>query len=269
MEILEQAEKDIDEYPKSIYIMREQLEHRFPPHKHNKSQILLVSGGIAYLKTKEREYYIPAQHYVWIPKGMIHNVKSNTTEIVLLNIYFHEEEMDEKYHFMEELGIYPVSHLMYEMLVYARQWKGVIFPDTWAYEFLTTMKHFIMQDPGKPFSIQLPTTEDQHMLAITDFMHQNLGEELTLTYLAETFGYSVRSLTRLFKTHLAISFLQYLKMLRIIKAMELLMENNKNVSEVAFEVGYSSIAAFSNTFQQLLNIRPSEFQLTIRNKKEG
>jgi len=45
------------------------------------------------------------------------------------------------------------------------------------------------------------------------------------------------------------------------------MENNKNVSEVAFEVGYSSIAAFSNTFQQLLNVRPSEFQLTIRNKK--
>lgn len=78
--------------------------------------------------------------------------------------------------------------------------------------------------------------------------------------------YSVRSLTRLFKTHLDLSFLQYLKMLRMVKAMELLMETNKNVSEVAFEVGYSSIAAFSNTFQQLVNIRPSDFQLTMRTK---
>lgn len=267
MKILQEAERDIDQFPQSIYIMREQLEHRFPPHKHNKSQILLVSGGIAYLKTKEREYYIPAQHYVWIPKGMVHNVKSNTSEIVLLNIYFYEEEADQQYHFMKELGIYPVSHLMYEMLVYARQWKGIIHPQTWAYEFLTTMKHYIIQDPGQPFSIQLPTTDDAQMLTITAFMHQNAGEALTLTYLAETFGYSVRSLTRLFKTHLAISFLQYLKMLRMIKAMELLMETNKNVSEVAFEVGYSSLAAFSNTFQQLLNVRPSDFQLTVRNKK--
>jgi len=267
MKILEEAERDIDQFPQSIYIMREQLEHRFPPHKHNKSQILLVSGGIAYLKTKEREYYIPAQHYVWIPKGMIHNVKSNTSEIVLLNIYFYEEEEDQQNRFIKELGIYPVSHLMYEMLVYARQWKGIVHPQTWAYEFLTTMKHYIIQDPGKPFSIQLPTTEEPQMLAITDFMHQNLGEELTLSYLAKKFGYSVRSLTRLFKMHLAISFLQYLKMLRMIKAMELLMEANKNVTEVAFEVGYSSIAAFSNTFQQLLNVRPSEFQLSMRNKK--
>ena len=49
MKILQEAERDIDQFPQSIYIMREQLEHRFPPHKHNKSQILLVSGGIAYL----------------------------------------------------------------------------------------------------------------------------------------------------------------------------------------------------------------------------
>jgi AraC-like DNA-binding protein/mannose-6-phosphate isomerase-like protein (cupin superfamily) len=267
MKILKQTEQEIDLYQNSIYIMREQLEHRFPPHKHNKSQILLVSGGIAYLKTKEREYYIPAQHYVWIPKGMIHNVKSNTSEIVLLNIYFYEEEVDVQHLFMKELGIYPVSDLMYEMLVYARQWKGIILPNTWAYEFLTTMKHYIAQDKGKPFSIQLPTTDDEKIVPIIDYIHNNLAEDLTLNLLAETFGYSVRSLTRLFKTHLDISFLQYLKMLRMIKAMELLMDSNKNVSEVAFEVGYSSIAAFSNTFQQLLNIRPSDFQISLKAKR--
>ncbi|MFM9402595.1 helix-turn-helix transcriptional regulator [Myroides odoratimimus] len=267
MEMLLQTEKEIDQYKDSIYIMREQLEHRFPPHKHNKSQILLVSGGIAYLKTKEREYYIPAQHYVWIPKGMIHNVKSNTTDVVILNIYFYEENTDVEHRFMERLGIYPVSNLMYEMLIYARQWKGIILPDTWAYEFLSTMKHYIMQHPGKSFSIQLPTTEEPKMLLITEYMQKNLGEALTLNGMAEVFGYSVRTLTRLFKTHLDISFLQYLKMVRMIKAMELLMSTDKNVSEVAFDVGYSSIAAFSNTFQQLFNVRPSDFQISMHNIK--
>lgn len=268
MEMLLQTEKEIDQYKDSIYIMREQLEHHFPPHKHNKSQILLVSGGIAYLKTNEREYYIPAQHYVWIPKGMMHNVKSNTTDVILLNIYFYEEDSDVQYRFMNKLGIYPVSNLMYEMLVYARQWKGILLPGTWAYEFLSTMKHYIIQDPGKAFSIQLPTTEDHKMKALTGYMQQNLGEPLTLNRMAEIFGYSVRTLTRMFKVHLDISFLQYLKMLRMIRAMELLMDTNKNVSEVAFDVGYSSLAAFSNTFQQLFNVRPSEFQISIHHKQK-
>ena len=54
-------------------------------------------------------------------------------------------------------------------------------------------------------------------------------------------------------------------MVRMIKAMELLMSTDKNVSEVAFDVGYSSIAAFSNTFQQLFNVRPSDFQISMHN----
>lgn len=129
------------------------------------------------------------------------------------------------------------------------------------------MKHYITENKGKPFSIQLPTTDDEKALPLIAYIHKNLGEELTLGHMADTFGYSVRSLTRLFKTHLDISFLQYLKMLRMIKAMELLMDANKNVSEVAFDVGYSSIAAFSNTFKQLVNVRPSDFQLSLKNKK--
>lgn len=269
MEMLEQTEREIDLYPNSIYIMREQLEHRFPPHKHNKNQILLVSGGIAYLKTKEREYYIPAQHYVWIPKGMIHNVKSNTTDVIILNIYFHEEQEDLANKFFDKLGIYPVSDLLFEMLVYARQWKGVVLPKTWAYEFLTTMKHLLVQSPGKPFSILLPTTEDERLIEIAEYMHIHLQEGLTLTVIADKFGYSVRNLTRLFQTHLNISFLQYLKMLRMIKAMELLMDVGNNVSEVTYAVGYSSIAAFSNTFQQLVNMRPSEFQKNMLEVKHS
>lgn len=40
------------------------------------------------------------------------------------------KESDVEHLFMKKLGIYPVSDLMYEMLVYARQWKGIILPNT-------------------------------------------------------------------------------------------------------------------------------------------
>lgn len=263
MDLLKKFEAEIDLHKDAIYIMKEQLEHRFPAHKHNKGQLLLVSGGMAYLKTLEKEYYIPSQHYVWIPKGMMHNVKFNTGELTILNIYFKDEPVSAYPHY-DKLGIYPVSSLLREMLTFSENWQGVIFPGSWEYEFLTTMKHLLAHSPGKPFSILLPTTEDKRLLEITTYLHENLQDPLTLPLVAVKFGLSVRNLTRLFQQHLKISFLQYLKMLRMIKAMELLMGAEKNVSEIAYQVGYSSIAAFSNTFQQLVNMRPSDFQKVMK-----
>lgn len=263
MNLLKKFEREIDLHQDAIYIMKEQLEHRFPAHKHNKSQLLLVSGGIAYLKTAEKEYYIPAQHYVWIPKDMMHHVKFNTTELTILNIYFMDEPGSEQPHYAE-LGIYPVSSLLREMISYAENWQGLVFPGSWQYEFLTTMKHLLAHSPGKKFSILLPTTTEVRLEEITSYLQERLQEPLTLPQIALKFGLSVRNLTRLFQQHLNISFLQYLKMLRMVRAMELLMGSDQNISEVTYAVGYSSIAAFSNTFQQLVNMRPSDFQKVMK-----
>lgn len=261
MDILEGLQRELDQESKSIYILREQYEYQFPPHKHSKGQFVMVKGGIAYLQTKEREYFIPAHHYVWIPEGMMHCIRSNTTDLAILTIFFHQDDVPNA--FYNELGIYPVSNLLFEMLIFTRQWKGTILPQTWAYEFLTTIKHLLVESPGKPFSILLPTTQDKRMIEVTTYIQKQLRKPLTLPQIATMFGYSVRNLTRMFQTHLNISFIQYLKMVRMIKAMELLMGVDKSVSDVAYEVGYSSIAAFSNTFLQLVNMRPSEFHKVI------
>ncbi|WP_410679445.1 helix-turn-helix domain-containing protein [Chryseobacterium sp. Y16C] len=50
-------------------------------------------------------------------------------------------------------------------------------------------------------------------------------------------------------------------MLRIIRAMELIKDTDLNITEIAYEVGYSNISAFSNNFQQLTNMRPSELKI--------
>ncbi|WP_312900020.1 helix-turn-helix transcriptional regulator [Chryseobacterium taichungense] len=114
----------------------------------------------------------------------------------------------------------------------------------------------------KKFSIQLPTTDDQRLNTITDSLRMRLHENLSLESTAKLFGMSVRSLTRLFQTKLHITFIQYIKMLRIIRAMELIKTTGLNMTEIAYEVGYSNISAFSNNFLQLTNMRPSEFRMS-------
>ena len=77
--------------------------------------------------------------------------------------------------------------------------------------------------------------------------------------LAVQFGFSERSLYRLFQKDLGMSFIQYLTIRRILKAIELLLEKKLAVNEVALAVGYNSVPTFSNTFYKILRQRPSEY----------
>ncbi|TZF98457.1 helix-turn-helix transcriptional regulator (plasmid) [Chryseobacterium panacisoli] len=260
MSFLEELSRIVDQYDDSILVMRQQTEQRLPAHQHKKGQLLLVYGGIAYLQTREKEYYIPANHYIWIPQYYPHHLMYNAQDLQIINIYFPEDIGEE---FYNDLGIYPVSKLLSEMLSFSEKWQGNFFPGNWEYDFLRTLKGLLPKENLQKFSIQLPTTDDQRLNMITADLRKRISEPLTLEDTAGKFGISVRSMTRLFQSKLHISFIQYIKMLRIIKAMELIKDTELTVTELAYEVGYSNISAFSNTFLQLTNMRPTEFRALL------
>lgn len=257
METVVELSEYIDQFKESILVMRQQTEQMLPAHQHEKGQFLLVFGGIAYLQTLEKDYYIPANHYIWIPKRFSHNLMFNTQDLKILNIYFPEEDLNP---FYDELGIYPVSNMLFGMLSFTEKWTGNYFPGSWEFEFLTTLKKVLPRENLKKFTIQLPITDDVRLNEITEGLRYKLNEPISLEEVALKHGFSVRTLTRLFQNKLHISFLQYLKMLRIIRAMELLKDSDISISNIAYEVGYSDISSFSNTFVQLTNMRPSEFR---------
>ncbi|WP_142688449.1 helix-turn-helix transcriptional regulator [Chitinophaga polysaccharea] len=257
MKLLKRVIASVDQYPESILVVRQQTEQRLPSHQHDKAQLLLVFGGIAYLQTRERDFYIPSNHYLWIPKNYPHNLMFNTQDLHIINIYFPGKSLGG---FYDEMGIYPVSKLLSEMLSFSEKWQGNYFKGSWEYSFLNTLKHLLPKEDLKKFSIQLPTTDDQRLNTILDRLRATLNENITLEETAKQSGISVRSLTRLFQTKLRITFIQYVKMLRIIRAIELIKDGNLNMTDIAYEVGYSNISAFSNNFQQLTNMRPTEFK---------
>lgn len=142
----------------------------------------------------------------------------------------------------------------------ARNGKVIITKVHGNLSFQLRLKSVLSKENLKKFSIQLPTTDHQRLNAIIDSFINRLNESLSLDSIAQQSGISVRSLTRLFQRKLHITFVQYLKMLRIIRAMELINDTDVNMTEIAYEIGYSNISAFSNNFQQLTNMRPIEFK---------
>ena len=62
-----------------------------------------------------------------------------------------------------------------------------------------------------------------------------------------------------FSKELNMSFIQYYTILRMLKALKLLLDEKLTVNEVALKVGYSSLPTFSNTFNKIVGVRPSEY----------
>jgi transcriptional regulator GlxA family with amidase domain len=86
-----------------------------------------------------------------------------------------------------------------------------------------------------------------------------LDKNISLAEIASYLGMSERSLHRLFKNDVKMTFIHYYTLLRMFKAMEYVLENKHTIGEIALMVGYSSLPTFSNTFLKILGKRPSEY----------
>jgi len=94
---------------------------------------------------------------------------------------------------------------------------------------------------------------------IIEYMRQNINRKITLEELSGRIGLSTFYLSRAFKEATGYPIIMYFNKMKIEKAKELLIEDNKKVKEVAFELGYTNEFYFSRIFKRIEGLSPSEF----------
>lgn len=251
----------IDDTPDAIFVLHEKLERRFPIHQHTKGQLTYVDGGIAYVHVHAKILVIPARHYIWIPPGLLHFLTVRSSATAIRTVYF---QLDTETPFYKQMGIYPVDSLLLEMLLFTERFEWEVRKEDKYYPFLKALFNILPEISVNHLHTVLPVTRNERLVPILKYMEEHVAEEISLTRISKAFSLSERTLSRIFQAELSISFLQYLKQLRMVKAVELMLQTELTLSEIAYRTGYQSIAAFSNTFYQLTNMRPSQFAHAIR-----
>jgi len=241
----------------SIYVMHERCENNGPVHAHSKGQLSYIEGGLGYIRLREKLFVIPARHYIWIPAGVEHTITFSSTATICHSLFFHTNE-DSKDGFYAKVGIYPVNELLYQMIRFTDEWDAQILPGAEGFVFLQSIKDILPKVSNRLLSVALPFTENKKMLKILAYMDDNLSETHTLASISQRFGLSERTLSRFFQSVLKVSFLQYLKRLRMARAFELIAANEHSLTEVAYLCGYQSLSSFSNAFNRVTKTRPSQ-----------
>jgi len=251
---------EIDEHEDSAFVMHEKSEKLIPLHTHKKGQLGFVEGGIAYITIHSKTYVVPARHYFWIPYGIPHILRIGHLGTVLRSIYFYTDD-DDVAPFYGKLGIYPATELLIQMINHTERWdEQHVMKSDYYFDFLVSIKKLLPQLDSDALPIILPITTDERLSPVLSFLEENLSEQITLHDISNRFYMSERSMSRMFQTRLQISFLQYFKTLRMVKAIEMLLKTNMSVTDIAFAVGYDTIGSFSNTFYTFTHSRPSDLR---------
>ena len=104
-------------------------------------------------------------------------------------------------------------------------------------------------------------TDRKFIDELTVVIEQNIANsELTVDGIAQAIGLSRMQLYRKSKALLGCGVMDYLQNIRLTKARQLLLKPNTTISEVAYDVGFSSSTYFATAFKQKYNISPSEFK---------
>lgn len=250
---------EVDVHQGSIYCYHNVMGEVFiPQHTHEKGQFLYTEGGVVFVKTPLKTFFLPARHYMWIPPGVDHSIHPGTPDVIMRNLYFPVADSDN--HFYKDTGVYPVSDLVLQLMMFTSRWHGDIHKsDVTNYTILESFKYLLEKTSKYDLPLALPLAKDERLKQVVDYLESHTADELLFNGLATRFGFSPRSLSRLFQKDLGMSFIQYFTVLRMLKALQLLLEKGMSVNEVALGVGYNSLPTFSNTFQKIVGVRPSEY----------
>jgi len=95
---------------------------------------------------------------------------------------------------------------------------------------------------------------------VSDVIKQNPAEQYTIKTLAETTGLSPNKLQEGFKLIHNRTVNDFITLIRIEKAKNLIINSDLNISEIVYSIGFTSRSYFSKIFKEKYNCSPNKYK---------
>jgi len=121
-------------------------------------------------------------------------------------------------------------------------------------QMLLLLIQLLHEQSGKKINL------DRRIAIARDYLDNHFSQAISVAQLATVASISPRQLSELFRRQLGMPPQQYLIEKRMQQAWQLLETGSFSVQQVADQVGYSSLASFSDRFRKHFDIAPSYFR---------
>ena len=95
---------------------------------------------------------------------------------------------------------------------------------------------------------------------IMQYIAANIEKDLGLRTVGQHFGLSPTTIERLFKRHLQRTYGQYVEVVRLQKAFELITQHDTAIKTAMYDAGYKNRDTFNKAFKRKFGHSPSHFK---------
>ncbi len=232
-------------------------------HSHDLHQIEYAFEGIAEVETDGAHYLLPPRQAVWIPAGLTH--RTTLKRVRSVAVFFHPAMVRGA---DDRVRILAATPLIREMIVYSARWP-IARPvsDQVADAFFEALALLVTDWLAHEAPLCLPTSNDPVLRAVMDYTNANLAD-VTVAAACASAGISERSLRRQFGAATGMTWRQYVLQSRLLRAMALLTEPGRAVIDVATEIGFDSVSAFTRAFVRLTSETPTAYRRRVMSVPE-
>lgn len=260
--------------PIRLYEQKHQERYEIRTHHHAEYQILYAVEGSGTL-TLDGERRELAQGGAAVLFPMTPHAVSSDTHLTLLVLEFDESLFQDdvaalwKERFVESstllrLSLFHAGELrqLLRKLLFEQRQEGPI--SRWAMR-VYWLEVLLLLAQAKA-SVHISDANALRAERMRQYIDTRYFEPITANDLAYRLGVSSRRATAIFKEKYHMTPLQYLTDVRIGAAKKLLLETDKDVISIGFEVGYESLATFYRVFKSVMFMSPSKYRQTHRNE---
>ena len=127
------------------------------------------------------------------------------------------------------------------------------------------------RDGGQSQYIENPITECSidSLARVTDWMVENLDQDLTVDQLARRALMSSRTFARRFRADTGTTPAAWLNRQRILRAQQLLEKTSRGLEEIASEAGFGTAAVMRHHFLKVLQTTPTAYRRAFGSRLAG
>lgn len=119
-------------------------------------------------------------------------------------------------------------------------------------------------------NMQMSKEDEEFMNKVLNIINENISDEsFNVERMAELLYMSRSSLLRKIKTLFGMSPLDFIRVIRLKRAAELIQEGKYRVGEICYMVGFSSHSYFSKLFCKQFGIMPKDFEKQVETEREN
>jgi AraC-like DNA-binding protein len=237
------------------------VDTHFEPHAHAWAQLAYCATGIVQVtaeqslqKADEITYIVPPSRAVWIAPGAQHHI-TVLEAAEFRTLYIDASVTPENWNGCRVMVVSPLLRETIHALDSGplSQTREQLLTDL----VLDELSRADTQSLGVP--LPHAQTGDKRLRALCEAVLRAPSERATLAEWAEDIGASERTVARLFRDELGLSYQQWRQQAILAHALPLLARGQP-ISHVAAASGYASDSAFSAMFKAAMGQSPSHFQ---------